>query len=95
MSMPTIRASQTTRHQAITDIIESIALEESAVAHILNAEGEKLQKVVCFSDLSVEDIVAVNNSISDIIHHICAFENEIKGKLEIFKDCICCDHEDI
>lgn len=33
-------------HQAITDLLESIALEETAMSHILNAEGEKLQKAI-------------------------------------------------
>ncbi len=34
------------RYQAITDIIQSVALEQTALAHILNAEGEKIQKVI-------------------------------------------------
>lgn len=44
MGMPVIPASATTRTQAITDIIQSIALQETALSHILNAEGEKIQK---------------------------------------------------
>ena len=46
MGMPEIRSSNVTRSQAITDILQSIALEEAALAHILNAEGEKLQCAV-------------------------------------------------
>ena len=46
MGMPVISPSQTTRCQAITDIIESVALEQAALSHLLNAEGEKLQRVV-------------------------------------------------
>ena len=38
MGMPEIRSSNVTRSQAITDILQSIALEEAALAHILNAE---------------------------------------------------------
>ena len=44
MGMPVITASATTRDQAITDLIQSVALEETALSHILNAEGEKIQK---------------------------------------------------
>lgn len=40
MGMPVITASATTRDQAITDLIQSVALEETALSHILNAEGE-------------------------------------------------------
>lgn len=42
MGMPVITASATTRDQAITDLIQSVALEETALSHILNAEGEKI-----------------------------------------------------
>ena len=40
MGMPEIKSSNVTRSQAITDILQSIALEEAALAHILNAEGK-------------------------------------------------------
>lgn len=46
MGMPIIRPSRATRQQSITDIIESVALEQTALSHILNAEGEKLQKAL-------------------------------------------------
>ena len=35
-----------TREEALTMIIASIAMEELALSHILNAEGEKLQYVL-------------------------------------------------
>ena len=34
-----------TQQEALVDLLESIALEETALAHILNAEGEKIQAV--------------------------------------------------
>ena len=42
MSMPVIsmHCNPITMCQAVTDLIESIALEETALSHILNAEGE-------------------------------------------------------
>ncbi len=44
MGMPVITASTTTREQTITDLIQSVSLEETALSHILNAEGEKSRK---------------------------------------------------
>lgn len=44
--MPIITPSKTSRSQAITDIIQSVALEQTALSHILNAEGEKIQKIL-------------------------------------------------
>lgn len=46
MSMPVIQATPITRDVAISNIIQSVALEQTAISHILNAEGEKIQKVV-------------------------------------------------
>jgi len=89
MSMPFIKSSTTRRSQAITDVIESIALEECAIAHILNAEGEKLQRAVTFADLCVDDIVTVNTSLADVIKHIVCLEAEMKGKLAMLENCIC------
>ena len=46
MSMPVIKPGTVSRTQAISDIIESVALEQTGLSHILNAEGEKIQAVV-------------------------------------------------
>ncbi|MGL5513104.1 MAG: hypothetical protein ACRDBM_07770 [Sporomusa sp.] len=99
MSMPSIKASNTKRRQAITDIAESIALEECALAHILNAEGEAIQKVICFNNLKPEDIIDVNKSVAEVIKAVAEVEKELREKLEIIKDCLCshnneCDKED-
>lgn len=57
MGMPVITPSTTTRSQAVTDLIESVALQETALSHILNAEGEKIQKVVATSDVTPEVLI--------------------------------------
>ena len=45
MSMPSFppNGADLTREEALTMIIASIAMEELALSHIINAEGEKLQ----------------------------------------------------
>ena len=58
MGMPVIKPSTTTRDQAITDIIESVALEETALSHILNAEGEKIQKMVAMQEVTPDVLLA-------------------------------------
>ena len=89
MSMPYIKSSNTRRSQAVTDVIESIALEECAISHILNAEGEELQRVLTFPNLCVEDVVCVNNSIIDVIKNVACLEAELKGTLGMFAECLC------
>ena len=48
MGMPQIPdgANRPTLSQTLIDLLESIALEEMAMAHIMNAEGEKMQAVI-------------------------------------------------
>ncbi len=48
MSMPSIPEgiNRPNKCETVVDLLESIALEEMAIAHILNAEGEKIQAVV-------------------------------------------------
>ena len=51
------------RCQAITDLIESTALEEAALAHILNAEGEKLQAIIALSEATPSLLLQANRSV--------------------------------
>ena len=88
MSVPVIVPGTGTRCQAITDIITSVALEQTALGHIINAEGEKIQKIVA-SAQSAEEMLAVNKSVESMITSITKLEMVLQGKLELFKDCLC------
>lgn len=48
MGMPQIPegTNRPTLDETVIDLLESIALEEMAMAHIMNAEGEKMQEVI-------------------------------------------------
>ncbi|WP_408955248.1 hypothetical protein [Natroniella sp. ANB-PHB2] len=43
MSAPVIPDRE--QEEALTDLLESIALEETALAHFINAEAEKVQEI--------------------------------------------------
>lgn len=69
------------------DLIESIALVESALAHILNAEGEKLQKAVSLA-CSVEELLKINRSVRSTLIHATFLEQTLFAKLEtVCSDC--------
>ena len=89
MGMPVISPSQTTRCQAITDIIESVALEQAALSHILNAEGEKLQRVVSLETVEPSQLLEFNESVEEMIRTITQLETALQAKLELFGDCLC------
>ena len=89
MGMPVITPSTTTRSQAVTDIIESVALQETALSHILNAEGEKIQKVVAMSDVIPEVLMAVNKSVESMVGAVSRLEMILQSKLAVFDGCLC------
>lgn len=84
MFMPSIARNPdpVTMHQAITDLLESIALEETAMSHILNAEGEKLQKAIAMEDIDFCQLMEVNESVANMVNVIGGLENILKDKLE-------------
>ncbi|MEG1791601.1 MAG: SpaA isopeptide-forming pilin-related protein [Clostridia bacterium] len=69
----------------LNDIIESVALEEAAISHILNAEGEKIQKAVekavCIDDL-LKVNCSVQNTISNITNLECVLFNKLRAVLK-------------
>lgn len=89
MGMPVINGSNITRCQAVTDIIQSVALEQAALAHILNAEGEKIQKILEPDTVSTQQILAVNAAVKSTINSIARLEMILHSKLALFEDCIC------
>ena len=95
MSMPhiTIPAS-VTEENALANIIASIALEEAALAHIINAEGEKIQRVVgtftpegetepllLDTPATPEDMQAINSSVGGMMGTISNIETSLHNKL--------------
>lgn len=88
MSMPIIVPGTGSRCQAITDIITSVALEQTALSHIINAEGEKIQKIVADAQTAGE-MLAVNQSVKSMVNAITKLEMVLQCKLELFQDCLC------
>lgn len=88
MSMPVIEASNVTREQSINDIIESVALEQAALSHILNAEGEKIQKAVADST-EPDMMLKVNRSVKSMVNAVARLEVILEEKLELFSECAC------
>lgn len=88
MGMPVITPSGVTRCEAITDIIESVALQQAGLSHILNAEGEKLQKAIENSATS-EELLEVNSSVESMINSIARLELILQNKLALFSKCVC------
>lgn len=82
MGMPKIECPDIDKCDAATSLLQSIALEEAAISHILNAEGEKLQKAISM-DCRHKDLIEINKSVEDMVDKITALELVLKSKLEL------------
>ena len=49
-------------HDTINLLLASIALEELSIAHIMNAEGEKIQEIIKYKCNSLEDLLEIDKS---------------------------------
>lgn len=75
-------------YQAITDIIQSVSLEQTALGHIINAEGEKIQRAHALN-LSNADMIKINGSVEDMTKVITTLEMVLQTKLGLFGKCLC------
>jgi hypothetical protein len=94
MSMPNIpditAKIDIEREQIINLLLASIALEEISLAHIMNAEAEKIQAVLgtlpCASKVStctsLDDLLAVNKSVRKTLQDVIKKEMLLQFKLE-------------
>lgn len=77
-----------TREEALTMIVASIAMEELALSHILNAEGEKLQYILgtlpggAKPCAGPQEILEVNQSVTALLEVVMQNQMLLKGKLE-------------
>lgn len=74
------------RQDAINQVIASIASEELALSHILNAEGEKIQYAVgtlpgLVGGSTIEDVTDINESASDMLGTVLENQVVLAGKL--------------
>jgi len=79
--MPTIDLEDIPPRDALAAIMASIALQEAAIAHVLNAEGEKIQAVVGLEDAALADLQGINESVSGLVDSVSSLAGEIQRKL--------------
>jgi len=82
--MPVITPGTGSRDRAITDLIESIALQETALSHILNAEGEKMQIYINLAGVNAGQLLELNRSTELLVGAITRLEMFLQAKLDLF-----------
>ena len=71
-----------TLDQAVIDLVESIALQESALSHILCAETQKMKTALSMEELDLCKLLEVNDSATNMVHAVANLELVLKEKLE-------------
>lgn len=89
MSMPKLPEPNPdlTQEQALTMILSSIALEEVALSHIMNAEGEKIQHILNQTGCgdyaaNLNNVLAVNKSVTNLLEVVLQNQMILKNKME-------------
>ncbi len=93
MGMPQVpdRECMPSIEDVVIQILESVALEELAMAHVINAEGEKMQAMVrhmneydVCSDCVFDAFKNTNSTINSLIMKEWIMLNKINTALEIY-----------
>ncbi len=82
MSVPTVNYTTGTLSQAVADLIESVAMVESGLSHILNAEGEKIQFFLGTEGITPAQLLSVNSSVQAIVADISVLEQALAAKVQ-------------
>ncbi len=89
MSMPNIPDIDIDIDSAVNIVIASVGMQELGLAHIINAEGEKIQSFLgtlegqgTHDDISLEDLIKLDEAVIDTLHAINMQELALLMKLE-------------
>lgn len=87
MSMPVFADTDIGREEALNMILASIAYEELGLSHIINAEGEKIQRAVGTLDgltalaESIEDLINIDTSVVNTLTVVQETQNTLMTKM--------------
>ncbi|MEG0803391.1 MAG: CshA/CshB family fibrillar adhesin-related protein [Pygmaiobacter sp.] len=66
---------------AQANLLESVALQETGLSHILNAEGEKIQAMLAIPGVTAQQLLAANQSVQAMTNSISTLELTLLSKL--------------
>lgn len=79
------------RCKAITQLIESVAEQQEALAKILEAEHKKIEKTTELCNTDVDDLVRIDKSVERVLAAVTRLELALQLKLDLFRECLCPD----
>lgn len=70
------------RHDVLNLLLSSIAMEEMSLSHIINAEGEKLHKIIQSEESNIKDMLEINEGLERMMRNIIKNQILLQFKLE-------------
>ena len=64
---------------ALAAIVQSVAMQEAALANVLCAESEKMKKAICMANC-IDELTTINESVAQTICTINELEANLKEK---------------
>ena len=77
------------RCKAIFRLIDAVAEQQEALARILEAEHEKIEKATKLCGTGVDDLVDIDASAERMLAAIARLELAIQLNLDLFSECLC------
>ncbi len=91
MGMPQVpdRPNRPSLEEILADLIESVAVEKLAMAHILNAEGERLQELIKQADAPcLDQLLGAYRGTSSVLNGLLMKEwvtiQKVQATLELY-----------
>ncbi|MDY3225006.1 MAG: hypothetical protein SOW84_03910 [Candidatus Faecousia sp.] len=82
---------ENSRCRAISELIDAVAEQQEALARILEAEHRKIEKATQLNNVTVEDLLEIDESVERVLAAVTRLELAIQLKLDLFGDCLCPD----
>jgi len=79
--MPRIELKPLELGVALHNIVASIALQEGALARIMNAEGHKIQRVIELEGVTTGMLADINRSVTGLVGAVADIEDSLQRKL--------------
>ncbi|OCL26684.1 hypothetical protein U472_11965 [Orenia metallireducens] len=67
--MPELKLQTKKREEALTDMLQSTALEKVALAELFNAGAEEMREVMKMEDITVDKLIDFQGSLNSIIQN--------------------------
>ncbi|WP_432775262.1 hypothetical protein AAFJ72_18815 [Brevibacillus gelatini] len=71
-----------TREEVFHLLLTSVAMEEISLSHIMNAEGEKIQRLLQKENVCLEDMLRINRSVERMLRSIISKQILLQFKLD-------------